>query len=55
MPVHRGWDKSGCYYQWGNHGRKYYYTAGDAVSRNDAQARAERQGRAAHAHASNRM
>jgi hypothetical protein len=32
MPVHRGYDKNGCYYQYGN-SKKYYYTCGDAKSR----------------------
>lgn len=25
MPVHRGKDKLGKYYRWGNIGKKYYY------------------------------
>jgi|WetSurMetagenome_2_1015567.scaffolds.fasta_scaffold98329_3 hypothetical protein len=25
MPIHRGKDRSGNYFQWGNHGKKYYF------------------------------
>lgn len=25
MPIHKGHDTSGKYYQWGDHGKKYYY------------------------------
>ena len=42
MPVHRGQN----YYQWGEHGKKYYYTPGDKESREEAKAKAELQGRA---------
>ncbi len=48
MPVRRGQDSQGPYYQWGS-GRKYHYTAGNPRSRNAARAKAERQGRAARA------
>ena len=44
MPVHRGRDSKGSYYQWGSQ-KKYYYTANVAVSRRNAKAQAERQGR----------
>lgn len=49
MPVHRGHDRYGTYYQWGTHGHKYYYTP-DARSRNLAREKAGKQGRAAYAH-----
>jgi hypothetical protein len=49
VPVHRGEDGKSAYYQWGDHGRKYRYEAGDKASRERARARAERQGRAARA------
>ena len=49
MPVHRGQDSQGPYYQWGDHGKKYYYTAGDEESRKRAKDKAEAQGAAAHA------
>ncbi len=49
MPVHRGKDSEGPYYQWGKSGKKYRYTAGDKGSRESAKAKAEKQGRAARA------
>jgi hypothetical protein len=50
MPVHRGSDAKGPFYQWGGQGRKYRYVAGDAGSRTRAKHAAARQGQAAHAH-----
>ena len=41
MPVKRGRDSKGTYYQWGNSGKKYRGKG--------AKAKAERQGRAAYA------
>lgn len=49
MPVHQGRDSIGPYYQWGDHGKKYYYKPNDEKSRKDAQAKAAKQGRAAYA------
>lgn len=49
MPVHRGIDSKGVYYQWGKSGKKYYYTAGDAKSRERAKKRAHEQARAIYA------
>lgn len=49
MPVHRGVESGKPYYQWGNHGKKYFYTANSIRSRNAAKAKAELQGRAARA------
>lgn len=46
MPVRRGEDSKGPYYQWGESGKKYRYTAGDKSSRERAKRKAERQGRA---------
>ena len=46
MPVHRGKDKDGAYYQWGESGKKYRYETGDAQSREAAKKKAEKQGRA---------
>ena len=48
MPVHRGIDsKTGRpFFQWGQHGKKYFYTSGDIQSRQKAKAKAARQGRA---------
>lgn len=52
MPVQRGHDSKGSYYRWGQHGAKYYYTAGNASSRTKAHDKAARQGRAIKAHSS---
>lgn len=49
MPVHRSKDSQGPYYQWGDSGKKYHYTAGDRTSREKAKEKAEKQGRAARA------
>jgi hypothetical protein len=49
MPTHNRRDSKGPYYQWGNHGAKYHYTAGNAKSRQAAKRKADKQGQAAHA------
>lgn len=49
MPVHRGKDKDGAYYQWGSSGKKYRYETGNEKSRKAAKSKAEKQGRAAKA------
>jgi hypothetical protein len=49
VPVHRGKDSKGPYYQWGESGKKYHYESGDKESRDEAKEKARRQGRAAHA------
>ena len=49
MPVHRRRDTKGPYYQWGNHGKKYYYRSNNVRSRENAKSKANLQGRAAHA------
>jgi hypothetical protein len=46
MPVHRGQDSSGCFYQWGYSGKKYYYPCGDSFYRTIAKQKAEQQQRA---------
>lgn len=46
MPVRRGEDSKGPYYQWGERGRRYRYRSGDDDARRRARARAESQGRA---------
>lgn len=48
MPVERGEDSKGPYYQWGDQ-KKYHYTPGDKESREKAKKKAEKQGRAARA------
>lgn len=50
MPVHRGSDVDGPFYQWGNHGKKYHYKPGSVRSRAAAHKKATAQGQAAHAH-----
>lgn len=49
MPVRRGKDSNGPYYQWGDSGRKYHYEPGNKSARDRAKAKAEKQGRAARA------
>jgi hypothetical protein len=49
MPVKRGEDSNGPYYQWGGTGKKYHYPAGDKDARERAKKQANRQGQAAHA------
>ena len=51
MPVRRGQDKDGPFYQWGRSGKRYRYRRGDDRSRDRARARAVLQGRAAQAKA----
>ena len=43
MPIHRGKDANGPYYQWGGHGSKYYYKVKSKQSRLLAYKKAERQ------------
>lgn len=49
VPVHRSKDGDGPYYQWGDSGKKYHYTAGDKESREKAKEKAKKQGQRAHA------
>ena len=46
MPVHRGKDSKGPYYQWGKSGKKYYYKSGNSTSRERALRKANTQARA---------
>lgn len=48
MPVHRSRDRRGSFYQWGGHGKRYYYQVGNARSRLIARRLAQRQGAAAY-------
>jgi hypothetical protein len=50
MPVRTGKDSKGCYAQWGNHGKRYYYTCGNERSRRRARQKAHLQGAAAERH-----
>lgn len=53
MPVHRECttknNKRKCYYQWGQSGKKYWYTPGNETERRRAKKKAVEQGMAAHA------
>lgn len=49
MPIRRSKDSKGPYYQWGESGKKYHYTARDEESRKEAKEKARKQGRAARA------
>lgn len=49
MPTKRGRDSKGYFYQFGNHGYKYYYQGNNTIARNQAKELADRQGRAEHA------
>lgn len=53
MPVHQGYTtKNGSkkgYMQWGDSGKKYYYTPGNASARKRARNKAQKQGQAAYA------
>lgn len=49
MPIRRGKDINGLFYIWGNHGKRYYYVAGDSRSRERAYNRALKQSHAAYA------
>lgn len=40
MPVYDGKDSKGYYYQWGNHGHKYYYDARSERARKNAHKKA---------------
>jgi len=46
MPIHRGKDNKGNYFQWGEHGAKYYYNYMNDSSVINAYAKAKRQMRA---------
>lgn len=46
MPVNRGYDLKGHFYQWGSKGKRYYYVMGQADSMKQAYNKAMRQGKA---------
>jgi hypothetical protein len=50
MPVEKHHASEGWYYQWGEHGRKYFFNPDDPKGETLAKKNAERQGRAAYAH-----
>lgn len=49
MPVHKGKDKDGPFFQWGNSGKKYHFTKDNSSAEVAAHAKAQRQGVAAYA------
>lgn len=49
MPIHRGHDAIGYYYQWGNIGKRYYYIPGNVKSENTARNKSNKQARAIYA------
>ena len=53
MPIKQGYEQHQGermgYYQWGDEGRKYYYTPGNETARKRAKSKAEKQREAAHA------
>lgn len=46
MPIHSGMEGNQYYYQYGNHGKKYYFT--NASEQIEAYVKARNQGRAIH-------
>ena len=50
MPIREKKDSSGHYYQWGNHGGKYYFDPKDNKDKQKALKKAQRQARAIYAH-----
>ena len=54
MPIHKRVDSTGHYYQYGESGKKYYFTVGDAASEVEALEKAKRQSAAIHASKSRR-
>ena len=44
MPVHE--NEREHYFQWGEHGKKYYYDKNDMMSKEEARLKAVKQGRA---------
>lgn len=48
MPSLPGKDRLGCFYRWGNSGKKYYYKCGDKTAAERAKAKADKQGKAAY-------
>ena len=46
MPAHTGADSNGAYFQCGKHGKRYYYSIGNALSRKYVMQQASLPGRA---------
>lgn len=49
MPIHRGKDSEGSFWQWGQHGAKYHWKKGSVKSCWQAYKKAQAQAKAAHA------
>lgn len=49
MPIHKSVDSEGHYYQYGDHGKKYYYISGNKTSETKAKNKAIAQTKAIHA------
>lgn len=43
MPIHLSRDSNGSYYQWGNHGKKYYFNSHCKICKSNARNKAIRQ------------
>ena len=54
MPVYQGNDQKGFFYQWGEHGKRYYFNQNSIRSMKIAHNKALRQGIAAHANGYNK-
>ncbi len=54
MPVHRSSDRHGSFYQWGSHGKKYYYIPNNTASRLYSKDLAAKQGIAIHVRKKNK-
>lgn len=53
MPVNYGKDSEGCWARWGQQGKKYHYTCGNAQAREQARKKALEQARAIQANRGN--
>ncbi len=49
MPTRMHHTAEGWYYQWGDHGKKYFFNPDDPDAKKQAKEKADRQGRAAYA------
>jgi len=43
MPIYRGYDTHGPFYQWGTRGKNYYYISGNKKSRDLAKLKSRKQ------------
>ena len=54
MPIHEGYENGSMYYQWGEHGKKYFYDRGNEEAKQTAYSLALRQQKAIYASRSRR-